>query len=27
VNGQPTAAMPWQLNRWLLSFGFLYRMR
>ena len=27
VNGLPAAAAPWQLNRWLLSFGFLYRMR
>ena len=27
VNGLPTAALPWQLNRWLLSFGILYRMR
>ena len=27
VDGQPTAALPWQLNRWLVSFGFLYRMR
>ena len=27
VNGLPTAAVPWQLNRWLLSFGILYRMR
>ncbi len=27
VNGQSAAAVPWQLNRWLLSFGILYRMR
>jgi hypothetical protein len=26
VNGQPTTALPWQLNRWLFSFGLLYRV-
>lgn len=27
VNEQATNGLPWQLNRWLLSFGLLYRVR
>ncbi len=27
VNERPTAAVPWQLNRWLISIGLLYRMQ
>ena len=27
VNEQTTNVLPWQLNRWLLSFGLLYRVR
>ena len=27
VNEQATAAVPWRQNRWLLSFGLLYRLR
>jgi hypothetical protein len=27
VNQQPTSTAPWQLNRWLFSFGLLYRVR
>ncbi len=27
VNELSTTAVPWQLNRWLLSFGLLYRLR
>lgn len=27
VNDQPTAAVPWKQNHWLLSFGLLYRLR
>ncbi|GAB3313309.1 hypothetical protein GCM10027511_24530 [Hymenobacter humi] len=27
VNEQATSAVPWHLNRWLLSFGLLYRLR
>lgn len=27
VNGQPTSALPWQPQHWLLSVGLQYRLR